>query len=428
LVLGICDFDPPTKTRMGIFLTLRVAARALAKNKLRAGLTVLGVVIGIAAVTAMVSLGQSASQLVQGQLQSLGTNVVIVFPGNQRRGGVRQGLKTTLTAADSDAIVEHCNTIVASSPIVVTQAQIIFGNANYQPREMYGVGTQYLTVRNWPLRHGDFFTESDVNAASQVCIIGHTVVAKLFQTSNPIGEKVRLKGIPFEVIGILETKGANMVGEDQDDIILMPYTTMRRRLQGSEFDNVNAIMCSARSMTLMADAEVEINQLLAERHRIPPGEPLDFDVGTTVEIANLMGIVIGTLTMMISSIAGISLIVGGVGIMNIMLVSVTERTREIGIRMAVGARSRDILLQFLVESILLSCIGGVIGFGLGCGASVGLTVLINTLTSGTKWPVVISVPAAIMAFVFAAAVGVFFGFYPARRASRLDPIEALRYE
>jgi putative ABC transport system permease protein len=413
---------------MGIFLTLRIALRALAKNKLRAGLTVLGVVIGIAAVTAMVSLGQSASQLVQGQLQSLGTNVVIVFPGSHRRGGVRQGLVTTLTAADSEAIVENCPTIVAASPIVGTQAQVIYGNANYQPKEMYGVGVQYLTVRNWPLRHGEFFTDSDVNSANQICIIGRTVVAKLFQTSNPLGEKIRIKGIPFEVIGILETKGANMVGEDQDDIVIMPYTTMRRRLQGSEFDNVNAILCSARSMTLMADAENEINQLLAERHRIHPGEPYDFDVGTTVEIANLMGIVIGTLTMMISSIAGISLIVGGVGIMNIMLVSVTERTREIGIRMAVGARSWDILLQFLVESILLSCIGGIIGFALGCGASVGLTVLINSLTSGTKWPIVISIPAAILAIVFAAAVGVFFGFYPARRASQLDPIEALRYE
>jgi putative ABC transport system permease protein len=219
-----------------------------------------------------------------------------------------------------------------------------------------------------------------------------------------------------------------MVGNDQDDLIIMPYTTMRRRLQGSEFNNVNAIMCSARSMTLMADAENEINQLLAERHRINPGDPYDFDVGTTVEIANLLGMVIGTLTMMISSIAGISLVVGGVGIMNIMLVSVTERTREIGIRMAVGARSRDILLQFLVESILLSCIGGVIGFALGCAASVGMTTLINALSSGTRWPIVISIPAAILAFVFAAAVGVFFGFYPARRASLLDPIEALRYE
>lgn len=411
----------------GFLITLRIALRALGKNKMRAGLTVLGVVIGIAAVTAMVSLGQSASQLVQGQLQGLGTNVVIVFPGNQRRGGVRQAV-STLTAADSDAIVEHCPTIVASSPIIGTQAQIVFGNANYQPREIYGVGDEYLTVRNWPLRHGGFFTRSDINSAAQVCVIGHSVVAKLFQTSNPIGEKVRLKGVPFEVVGVLETKGANMVGEDQDDIVLTPYTTMRRRLQGSEFDNVNAIMCSARSLADIAEAENEINQLLAERHSISPGEPYDFDVGTSVEIGNLLGIIIGTLTLMISSIAGISLIVGGVGIMNIMLVSVTERTREIGIRMAVGARGRDILAQFLVEAILLSCIGGLIGFALGCAASVGITMLINTLTSGTKWPIVISFNAAILAFVFAAAVGVFFGYYPARRASQLDPIEALRYE
>jgi putative ABC transport system permease protein len=259
-------------------------------------------------------------------------------------------------------------------------------------------------------------------------VIGHTVVGKLFQTSNPIGEKIKIRGVPFEVIGVLETKGANMVGEDQDDLVLTPYTTMRRRVQGSEFDNVNAIMCSARSMAVMAEAENEINQLLAERHKISPGEPLDFDVGTTAEIGNMLGIVIGTLTMMISSIAGISLVVGGVGIMNIMLVSVTERTREIGIRMAVGARSRDILAQFLVEAILLSLVGGLIGFAMGCAASVGVTMLINSLTSGTKWPIVISINAAILAFFFAAAVGVFFGFYPARRASLLDPIEALRYE
>jgi putative ABC transport system permease protein len=411
----------------GFLVTLRIALRALSKNKMRAGLTVLGVVIGIAAVTAMVSLGQSASQLVQGQLQGLGTNVVIVFPGDHRRGGVRQ-MVSTLTAADSDAIIEHCSTIVASSPIVGTQAQIVYGNANYQPREIYGVGDEYLTVRNWPLRHGGFFTRSDISSASQVCVIGHSVVAKLFQTSNPIGEKVRLKGVPFEVVGVLDAKGANMVGEDQDDIVLTPYTTMRRRLQGSEFDNVNAIMCSARSLNDMVEAENEINQLLAERHRINPGEPYDFDVGTSVEIGNLLGIIIGTLTLMISSIAGISLIVGGVGIMNIMLVSVTERTREIGIRMAVGARGRDILAQFLVEAILLSCIGGIIGFGLGCAASVGVTVLINSISSGAKWPIVVSFNAAILAFVFAAAVGVFFGYYPARRASQLDPIDALRYE
>jgi len=413
---------------MGFFLTLRIALRALAKNKLRAGLTVLGVVIGIAAVTAMVSIGQSATGLVQNELQGIGTNVMVVFPGRQRRAGVRQGLLPTLTSADSDAIAEQCPSVLASSAVVGMQGHVVYGNSNYNPRDTIGVGIEYLTVRNWPLASGGFFTDREVSSAAPVCIIGHTLVVKLFQTTDPVNQVIRIKEVPFRVIGVLERKGANMVGEDQDDIVLTPFTTMRKRLQGSEFDNVNAIICSARSMEVMMDAKGEITQLLAERHRIDPGEPLDFEVGTVIEMANLLGTILGTLTLMISSIAGISLIVGGVGIMNIMLVSVTERTREIGIRMAVGARGRDILLQFLVEAILLSCIGGIIGFGLGCAASVGLTMLINSLTSGTKWPIVISINAAIMAFFFAAAVGMFFGFYPARRASMLDPIEALRYE
>jgi putative ABC transport system permease protein len=227
---------------------------------------------------------------------------------------------------------------------------------------------------------------------------------------------------------VLDQKGANMVGDDQDDIVLMPYSTVRKRLHGSEFDNVHAILLSARSMTVMQDAVHEINQLLAERHGIHPGEPLDFQVQNTTEIANVLGIITGTLTILLSSIAGISLVVGGVGIMNIMLVSVTERTREIGIRMAVGAQPRDILWQFLVEAVLLSNIGGLIGFGLGVGMSTGATMIINSLTSGTKWPVVISIPAAVIAVVFAIVVGTVFGMYPAIRASRLDPIEALRYE
>lgn len=414
---------------MGFLLTIRIALRALAKNKLRAGLTVLGVVIGIAAVTTMVSLGASASALVQSQLQGIGTNVIVIFPGNHQRGGVRQGLVPTLTAADSDAIAEQCPSIVASSPIVGMQAaQLIYGNANYSPRDLLGVGTDFVTVRNWQVRSGGFFADRDVSSAAKVCVIGQTVVAKLFQTTDPIGQSVRIKNIPFRVVGVLEAKGANMVGEDQDDLVVMPYTTVRKRLQGSDFDNVNAIICSARTMELMVDAKSEITQLLSERHRIHPGEPNDFDVSTTIEMANLMGVVLGTLTMMISSIAGISLVVGGVGIMNIMLVSVTERTREIGIRMAVGATSWDILRQFLAEAILLSSLGGVIGFLLGVAASVGVTMGINSFTSGTKWPIVISIPAAILAIAFAAAVGVFFGFYPARRASQLDPIEALRYE
>ena len=312
--------------------------------------------------------------------------------------------------------------------LVGANGQVICGNANWTPREMLGVGTEFLTVRNWALRNGGFFTPRDITSAAKVCVIGHTLVAKLFQTADPVNQTIRIKNIPFRVVGVLEKKGANMVGDDQDNIVLMPFTTVRKRLQGSEFDNVNVILVSARSLGVMSDAVSEINQLLAERHRIHPGEPADFTVQNTTEIANVLGIITGTMTIMLSSIAGISLIVGGVGIMNIMLVSVTERTREIGIRMAVGARPRDIMWQFLVEAVLLSNIGGVIGFALGVAGSTGATMIINSLTSGTKWPLVISLPAAILAFAFAVTVGTVFGMYPAIRASRLDPIEALRYE
>ena len=412
---------------MNSLLIFRIAWRALAKNKMRAGLTVLGVVIGIAAVTTMVSLGQSASALVQSQFESLGTNVIIVFPEGRRRQGVSsQSVK--LSSKDSEAISKECPSILASSPIVGTAGQVIYGSANASPNEMQGVNQDYLVVRNWGLRSGEFFTEQDVTSANKVCVIGHSMVAKLFQTEDPIGSSVRIKNIPFRVIGVLEKKGANLVGQDQDSIVLMPFTTVRKRLHGSEFDNVHAIMASARSMQLMTQAESEIDQLLLERHRIQAGDPRDFKVQNMTEIANALGMITGTLTLMLSSIAGISLLVGGVGIMNIMLVSVTERTREIGIRMAVGATPGDILKQFLVEAIMLSCVGGLIGFGLGVAASVGMVTLINTLSSGTKWTHQVSLTAAVVAFLFAAAVGVFFGFYPARRASQLDPIDALRYE
>ncbi|MES2792300.1 MAG: ABC transporter permease [Planctomycetota bacterium] len=412
---------------MSFLLTLRIAWRALFKNKMRAGLTVLGVVIGIAAVTTMVSLGLSASSLVQGQFEALGTNVIMVFPGARQRGGVMQA-NVTLTAKDSEAIARDCPSILAASPIVGTAGQIIYGSSNYSPRDMHGVSSDYLTVRNWTIRRGEFFTERDVISANKVCVIGYTLVAKLFQTTSPLGETIRIKNIPFRVIGVLEKKGANMVGQDQDNIVLMPHSTVRKRLQGSEFDNVNSIMASARSTALMPQAQIEVDQLLAERHRIQAGEPRDYVVQNTTEIAAVLGVITGTLTLMLASIAGISLVVGGVGIMNIMLVSVTERTREIGIRMAVGARSGDILRQFLIEAVLLSSIGGLIGFLMGVGASLGLVTLINALTSGTKWKYEVSMLAGVVAFLFAAAVGVFFGYYPARRASRLDPIEALRYE
>ncbi len=409
--------------------SIRIATRALLKNKMRASLTILGVVIGIAAVTTMVSIGQSASALVAGEFEGLGTNVIIVLPAQNSRGGVRQATVNTLTAADSDAIVRECDAVVASSPLVGAAGQLVYGNSNWSPNEMYGVGADYLTVRNWYIKPGGgFFTDRDIQSSEKVCVIGHTIVAKLFQTTNPIGETIRVRNIPFRVIGVLEEKGANMVGQDQDNIVLMPYTTVRKRLQGSSFDDVNAIMASATSIEKMADADRQIRQLLMERHKLGIGAPADFDVQNTTEIADAVGVILGIMTMMLVSIAAISLIVGGVGIMNIMLVSVTERTREIGIRMAVGARSWDILRQFLIESTLLSVFGGLIGFALGAGLSVMLTMIINAFSSGRDWPVVISIPAALLAILISGGAGVFFGFYPAFRASRLDPIDALRYE
>lgn len=413
---------------MGFWDTFRIAFRALFKNKMRATLTVLGVVIGIAAVTTMVSIGQSASALVQNQFQALGTNVIVVIPEQVRRGGVRESLTNTLTAADSHEIGSQCSAVLASSPIVGTSGQVIFGNANWSPNEMFGVGSDYLTVRNWPIQAGGFFTEDDIKGNSKVCVLGQTIVTKLFQTADPIDQIVRIKNIPFRVIGVLEKKGVDMVGNDKDNVILMPYTTVRKRLQGSNFDNVNAIMVSATTMDQMTEAAQQIDQLLMERHEIVGGKVPDFRVQNTTEIAQTLGIITGTMTLMLSAIAGISLLVGGVGIMNIMLVSVTERTKEIGIRMAVGASGGDILWQFLVEAVVLSLVGGVIGLTIGTATSVGGTLLINQLTSGEDWPIIISIPAAIIAMFFAGAVGVFFGFFPALRASRLDPIEALRYE
>ncbi|MBN1589773.1 MAG: ABC transporter permease [Pirellulales bacterium] len=415
---------------MNLLVTIRIALRALRKNKMRAGLTILGVVIGIAAVTAMVSIGQSASSLVQGQFESLGTNILVIFSASHRHGPVHhgQGSIRSLTAGDSEAIADECPAVLATSPIVGTGGQVIYGNTNWRPREMVGVGTDYLIVGNWTLRHGGFFTERDISSSSKVCVIGQTLVAKLFQTTNPLNETIRISNIPFRIIGILEPKGANIVGEDQDNIIMMPHTTVAKRLRRTSFDTVDVILVSARAVDRMPDAQREVRQLLCERHHVAPGQPADFEVQDMTEIADILGVITGTMTLLLSSIAGISLVVGGVGIMNIMLVSVTERTREIGIRMAVGARGGDILRQFLIESILLAMIGGLVGFGLGVAASAGITAVINSLMKSVEWPTVISIPAAVLAIVFSSAVGIAFGFYPAWRASKLDPIEALRYE
>jgi putative ABC transport system permease protein len=407
---------------------LLISLRTLAKNKLRSGLTVLGVVIGIAAVTTMVSLGQGASRLIQDQFQNLGSNVIVVLPASSQTGGLRSGAVTTLTEDDCKAIADECPSVLAVSPFIGTSGQVIGGNVNWKPDQMLGVGPDYVIVRNWPMASGEFFTERDIVGNHKVCVLGQTVANQLFPGADPVGQQVRVKNIPFTVSGVLSRKGANLVGQDQDNILLMPYTTVRKRLQNSAFSNVDVVFASARSEALSPQAEREIRALLTERHRLSPGDPPDFEVRNTADVANVFAVIMGALTAMLSAIAAISLLVGGVGIMNIMLVSVTERTREIGIRMALGARPRDILRQFLVESVVLSSIGGVIGIALGIGASAGITALINVILPSTKWPFALSMTAAIVALLFAAAVGIFFGYYPARRASRLDPIEALRYD
>lgn len=413
---------------MKILLTLRIALRALAKNKMRAAMTILGVVIGIAAVICMVSLGQGATLLIQQEFQSFGSNMILVFPDAESRHGVRTGTKATLTSADCDAIINECPSVLAATPIIPSGGQAVYGNLNWSPRELQGVGPGFVQVRNWDVRRGTFISERDVAAAAQVCVIGRKVAKELFQTANPVGETIRIRNVPFEIVGLLTEKGANMGGENQDDVVLLPYTTVVQRLYRTKLRNIPFALVSAKSPDQMDRATEEVRQLLLERHEIAPGNPSDFRVQSTTEILKSFTTVTRVLTMLLAAIAGISLVVGGVGIMNIMLVSVTERTREIGIRMAVGARSGDILLQFLVESMVLSTIGGLIGFCLGVAASIGATRVLNELIESAQLPVSVSIPAAILAILVSAAVGMFFGFYPALRASLMDPIDALRYE
>ncbi|MCE9637300.1 MAG: ABC transporter permease [Planctomycetes bacterium] len=408
-------------------MSLRIAVRALDRNRVRSALTMLGVVIGVAAVIAMVAIGQGATNLVQKSIASMGQNQIMVMPGSSSSGAVMfgSGSVQTLTPADAAAISRECPSATAVAVIVRTRAQIVYENLNWAPATVQGCNPDYLVVREWPIAEGDNFTDADVKTAAQVCLVGQTVVDNLFRGESPVGKRVRLKGLPFRVVGVLSRKGASTFGQDQDDVLLLPWTTSKKKLQGSAFNNVDQILVTAASAPALVSLETEVRATLRATHRLGPEGPgaamEDFSIRNMTELLGAMTATTGIMTALLAAIASVSLLVGGIGIMNIMLVSVTERTREIGLRMAVGARSRDVLSQFLVESVVLSGIGGLLGIALGSGTAIFVA---NVM----RWPAVVSPQAIVIAVVFSGAVGVLFGFYPAWRASRLDPIEALRFE
>jgi len=405
---------------MKVDSTFKIAFRALRRNKLRSVLTALGIIIGVGAVIAMVSIGNGAKAQVEQQIASLGENVILIFSGSVTSSGIRTGWGSagTLKIEDAEAIRREVSGVLAVSEEVASTSQVSAGNQNWFTR-VYGESPEYFEIRQWPLSDGAIFTPQDVRSANKVCVIGRTTASQVFGTENPIGQILRIKGVPFLVTGVLTPKGLSPQGTDQDDIVIMPYTSaMKRVIGGSTLRGINVQVASPNDL---APAQQQITELLRQRHNIRAGRDDDFTVRNQQEIAETATATSRVMTLLLGAIASVSLIVGGIGIMNIMLVSVTERTREIGVRLAVGAHGRDILTQFLIEAVTLSVIGGVIGILLGLGTS-------HMLSAFAHWPTLISIPSIIAAFFVSAAVGIFFGFYPAREAARLDPIEALRYE
>jgi putative ABC transport system permease protein len=405
--------------------SIRIALRALRVNKLRSMLTMLGIIIGVAAVITMIAIGAGAQARVEDQIKALGSNLIMLQPGSVTAGGVRMGAgsRNTLTEDDSYAIQREIGDVQASAPHLRGTGHVVAGNNNWST-VFYGVTPEYFEVRNWVIETGKGFEPADLTGAGKVALLGETVARNLFGDSDPIGQVIRIRKVPFTVIGTLQRKGQSLMGQDQDDVILMPITTARNRVLGggvARQRTVGAVFVKVREGADMKEVENDVRSLLRQRHRLPPGADDDFTLRNLSEVLAAREESSRIMALLLAAVASVSLLVGGIGIMNIMLVSVTERTREIGLRMAVGARSRDILAQFLVEAVTLALIGGLLGIGLGIAGSVAVAHL-------AEWPVELRADSILLAVGFAAAVGVFFGFYPARKASRLLPIEALRYE
>ena len=408
---------------------MKIALRAIAANKMRSFLTALGIIIGIASVITMLAIGQGTKQSIQSNISEMGSNMIMINPGADMRGGVRQDASSmeTLKLADYEAIKDQCTYVSAVSPTVTAAGQFVYGNNN-TPSSIYGVNQDYLEIRQLTVAEGEMFTDADIKSSAKVCILGQTVVDNLFPDGgDPIGKVIRYKSIPFKVVGVLKKKGYNSMGMDQDDLVLAPYTAVMKRILAQNY--LGGIVCSAITEGVTEKATTEITEILRRNHKLRDadeeldiaGDDDDFSIRSQEELASMMNTTTNMLTILLGAVAGISLIVGGIGIMNIMYVSVTERTREIGLRMSVGARGIDILNQFLIEAILLSVTGGIIGVLLGVGVSYGINAL-------AKWPIYIQPWSIVMSFAVCTLTGVFFGWYPAKKAARLDPIEAIRYE
>ncbi|WP_243348724.1 ABC transporter permease [Parabacteroides sp. FAFU027] len=406
---------------MNLTNLIKIALRALNNNKFRGFLTMLGIIIGVASVITMLAIGQGSKQSIQDQISKMGSNMMMIDPGKGMFGGVRSSASSmqTLKLADYESIAKNCKSISKLTPVVNSSGQVIYGTNN-APTSITGVNAQYLDIRKYSVENGDMFTDRDVKVAAKVCVVGKTVVENLFTNGeNPLGKIIRFGKIPFKIVGVLAEKGNNQMGQDQDDIILAPYTTVQKRILAITY--LNSIVASAVTEDATDNAKDEVSVILRENHKLKASDEDDFNIRSQKELLTMMSSTSDLMTVLLAAIAAISLLVGGIGIMNIMYVSVTERTREIGLRMSIGARGIDILLQFLIEAVLISVTGGLIGVLLGIGSS-----LVVKFIAG--WPIFIQPYTVFLSFIVCTATGVFFGWYPARKASALDPIDALRYE